>query len=743
MSQRVNYLLGFGERLAEPVELKGGGGPKQLPYDFEESRERLGAMFEGVVEKLWKLPDNACPEGEAVASVTLHPEFFAKSYYPSSVIEKAGLRTVGSRSRTVVPEKCSRDRSPEKMVTTELFVAGPRSRFDEFAESLPGLAWEKTFARHLAAVEELRIPDPHEKVRLPDPVKDLVPLEVVLHASETPKDRFILKGFQSYAKEFGRDPDLERTFFAGGLCFLRMYARPEETKELAKYSFLRVVREMPRLRTTAPVLRGWKRPPKPAELPDDKVVDGNLRVAVFDGGLAENSELLRWTEVHDVAGVGEATEELLWHGETVTSALLFGSVDPGATAEQPVCRVDHFRVLDSESEKDPFELYDVLDRIETVLNTRPYEFVSLSTGPCLPVDDDDVHSWTAVLDAKLSNGQCLATIAAGNTGQEPEDPVLQLRRVQVPSDCVNGLTVGAADRKEERWRRAIYSSVGPGRSPGIVKPDLVAFGGETEEPFWVFDPVNPRQLVATAGTSYAAPAALRAGAGIRAHFGQVLSPLAIKALLVHCTEDNGTPREDVGWGRLPSALEDFTVCGEGLVRIVYQDEITASKYRRIRIPLPRGGLKGDVHIAATFCFTTDVDPEHPGNYTRSGLQVFFRPHKGKFAKADATQPKTAAFFQPAQLYPVEQELRSDAHKWETCLNMRRRKRSSSLDDPVFDIHYNARMGGQNDPRFDRIRYALVISVEAPKVKDLYDQVVRAYQNILQPLNPVIAVPVRI
>lgn len=743
MSRRINYLLGFGERLAEPVDVKTGGGPKQLPYDFEESRERLGPMYEGVVKDLWDLPNSVCPAGEAVASITLHPEFFAKSYYPTNLIEGVGLRTVGSRSRVVVPKKRSRDRVPEEMVTTELFVAGPRKNFDRFAAALPSLKREKTLEQHLAAVEELALPETWGKVRLPDPEKELVPLEVVLHASESLEDRFILRGFQRYAKSFGREPDLERSFFAGGLCFLRMHASPEETKELAKYSFLRVVREMPRLRTTAPILRGWRAPAKPGRLPGNEVVDGNLRVAVFDGGLAEGSELLRWVDVYEGPGVGEATDELLWHGETVTSALLFGSADPGTVAERPVCKVDHFRVLDRESENDPYELYDVLDRIKAILETRSYEFVSLSTGPCLPIDDDDVHGWTAVLDPILSEGRCLTAIAAGNTGEEPEDPVLQLRRVQVPSDCVNGLTVGAADRREGRWQRARYSSVGPGRSPGIVKPDLVAFGGETQEPFWVFDPDDPRRLVATAGTSYAAPAALRAGAGIRAHFGQVLGPLAIKALLIHCAEDNGTPREDAGWGRIPSALEDFTVCQDGVVRIVYQDEITASKFRRIRIPIPRGGLKGEVSITATFCFTTAVDPEHPGNYTRSGLQVFFRPNLEKFANPDATQPKTDTFFRPADLYPDEQELRSDAHKWETCLHMTRKKRSSSLKDPVFDIHYNARQAGRNDERHDRIRYALVITVEARKVQDLYDQVVRTYQNLLQPLNPVIDVPVRI
>ena len=130
-------------------------------------------------------------------------------------------------------------------------------------------------------------------------------------------------------------------------------------------------------------------------------------------------------------------------------------------------------VLDKESEKNPFELYEVLERVKSVMDRGNYEFVNLSIGPALPVDDDEIHAWTAVLDEHPSDGRCLASIAAGNTGEEPEDPVLQMWRVQVPSDCVNGLTVGASDRRSSNWARAPYSSKGPGRSPGIVKPDLV------------------------------------------------------------------------------------------------------------------------------------------------------------------------------------------------------------------------------------------------------------------------------
>ena len=58
-------------------------------------------------------------------------------------------------------------------------------------------------------------------------------------------------------------------------------------------------------------------------------------------------------------------------------------------------------------------------------------------------------------------------------------------RIQAPADGVNVLGVGACDSMGEAWQRASYSSIGPGRSPGIVKPEIVVFGSCDSAPFLV------------------------------------------------------------------------------------------------------------------------------------------------------------------------------------------------------------------------------------------------------------------
>src|SRR5439155_17139231 len=117
--------------------------------------------------------------------------------------------------------------------------------------------------------------------------------------------------------------------------------------------------------------------------------------------------------------------------------LLFGPLQDGVTAERPYAKVDHYRVLDEDTMKDDQqELYTVLERIQDVLETRPkYDFVNLSLGPDLPVEDNDVHAWTAVLDQLFSDGQTLPAIAVGNRGEL--DWPSGNARIQTPAACVH------------------------------------------------------------------------------------------------------------------------------------------------------------------------------------------------------------------------------------------------------------------------------------------------------------------
>lgn len=742
-----NFLLGKGERLAENIRVGSPPVDKVSPYTFSEAKSRLQPMLSNVSAKIEAMPVAACPDDLAVATITMNPEFIAKTYFPSDLLKSIGLESIGSRARRVKPEKKSKDREPEETITTELFVIGKRKSFAKWAENFASLDQEDPGAEQIQGIEEISFPSTEEKIKIDETTNTEV-FEVVLHLDEKNAEGRYLNSFKKYLERKDLHPDFTRRFYAGGLCFVELEAPREQANYIAQFSLVRVVRTMPVLRLLRPAIRtGGVDKSMKVKIPDMQPLDKNIRVAIFDGGIPDDHEILKWATNYDVRGIGATVPELLEHGVGVTSAYLFGHINPKAGLTQPYSFVDHYRVLDDIPGENPFELFEILDRIKDVLETNNYDFINLSLGPRLPIEDDDVHAWTAVLDDYLSKKATLATIAVGNDGEG--DPTIKANRVQVPADCVNALAIGACDVPDDGWQRAGYSSIGPGRSPGLVKPDLVEFGGSTPRPFLTLDMLDGKQIIPTGGTSFAAPSVLRLAAGVKAHFGNSLSTLAIRTLLIHCSEPADIPKMEIGFGRVARSLDDIVLCPDGVMRVVFQGRISASKYLRAPIPVPNTELPGRIKIKATLCYSTDVDPHHPENYTRSGLEVSYRPDKNKKridkkSGRESIHAATKTFFGTLQKdFQSEEELRRDALKWENCMHAEHKCNGSSLNDPVFDIHYNARMEGHNDTRSQEIEYALVITVEAPKVPDLYDKVVRRYATQLEQLVPVIDLPLRL
>jgi hypothetical protein len=363
--------------------------------------------------------------------------------------------------------------------------------------------------------------------------------------------------------------------------------------------------------------------------------------------------------------------------------------------------------------------------------------VNISLGPNLAMDDDEVTLWTSQLDRRFAHENVLVTVAAGNDGER--DPQRGLNRVQPPADGVNVLSVGSSDSDGSGWARAKYSCVGPGRCPGIVKPDGLIFGGSAAQPFGVLD--ETCSVVATAGTSFAAPYALRSGASVLAQLGGALTPLAARALMVHRAAAHKTSElVEVGWGRFEDDGLRLITCEDDEAVVLYQGKLPVGQHLRAPVPLPTGKLAGTVEITATLVIAPDVDPQHADAYTRAGLEATFRPDTNKFGKATAgkapTQPKSVSFFGAGRIYGAsESSLREDGHKWEPILRATRKFRASSLSNPCFDIYYHHRDLGGPQLNALPIPYVLLISIYAPKVVDLYNQVVRAYRNRLSQLKP--------
>jgi len=509
MARKANPLLGRGERLTGGVVVPTGGSEKKPPYRYASARRRVSKFAADTALEFGSLPGNACPGDEAVAILTMHPRYISKSDFPRDLMSAMGARPIGSRSTLVRPEKWGIKKHPEEGMAEEFFVAAPREKFADWAKRLPLLSSDESGAATLQQVEGLRAFSGSTKLRS-IPKGSNITLEVAIHNAGTSG---ILRSFSAYVQTLGGEVLSDHRVDARGLTFVPVRIASSEVSSLADFSFVRVARGMPQLRPYRPVVRsvsGFG-----VTVSSMTVQSTAARALILDGGIPEHAREFLSPAVRFIepTGIGEAVPSLEMHGLAVTSAFLFGSLVEGVSPPPPICPVDHVRVLDKQSGENRDIMYlDVLTRIVDYLDAYAdrYQFVNISLGPDLAVEDDEITAWTALLDERFAGGTRIATVAVGNSGEL--DRQAGLCRIQPPADGVNVISVGACDVSGADWKRASYSSIGPGRTPGRVKPDGMAFGGSDIEPFHVLS--NASHAVGTSGTSFAAPLALKIG---RAH----------------------------------------------------------------------------------------------------------------------------------------------------------------------------------------------------------------------------------
>lgn len=673
--RRVNLLLGRGETLLSKVDWPSSGSTKHYPYGIDEQRSALHNGIVDVVQTARQIQKEYAPRGEVTAKLTLHPEFLAKSYFPEVLLNKSNLRLVGSRAVTVQPRALSRRREPKLLPSAVLLVMGRDSSFETLDNFLMTPKVSAIRQEELCRIESISVFGASDRLRL-QPGRTDGWLEAVLHAEA--QDQDIVDAFCALVTRLNGQIDRSRIRHVPGLAFAPLKMSPDQAQHLAEFSNLRVLRSMPVLSGDTADSAGTLRDisyPSPT-LPTGPAIAGDVRAAIFDGGLPGDAFPL-WAQALTPSGIPPANADDVAHGAHVTSAYLFGPVEKDQDElPAPYTSVDHVRVLPSQSRDE--RVVDVIDRVIGTLRSakdqgRPYPLANLSMGPRMPIDDDDVHEWTVRLDQWLASGETLMTVAAGNDGALGAD----LGRVQPPADAVNALAIGSANSHTRSWNRAEYSAWGPGRSPGFIKPDGLVFGGCRSNPLTIFSPIS-KNLVAKCGTSYSSPIALRAAGGVLATVNDKMSPIALQALLISAAEFSARhhEREQVGWGRFPISPEAVLYSPEDEVRVIYQGVIRGDEPLRARVPVPSGLPGCNVHLTATFCYRAPTDPAHPVNYTRAGLLVRFRP--------DGVN--TATFFGKG-IYDTEAVLRRDALRWDTCMRRARKFDSADLTAPCFDINY--------------------------------------------------------
>jgi hypothetical protein len=159
---------------------------------------------------------------------------------------------------------------------------------------------------------------------------------------------------------------------------------------------------------------------------------------------------------------------------------------------------------------------------------------------------------------------------------------------------------------------------------------------------------------------------------------------------------------------------------------------------------------------------TDVDPLSPDDYTGSSVQTTFYPNSKKYKFTNEKQSKTVDLdddpgmettltnqgwikdaFPVAKSGPTpyekEASLRSDL-KWDSVDHRIKNIRADDVKSPMFHIHAISRGSRTVNAK---VKFALILTVEAPKATiDLYSRVKILYPNLL-PVNAIVQATVKV
>jgi Subtilase family len=754
-----------------------GHGPKYHPYSYAEVRAQLADEVRSIRSDVAVLPDDYRGD-RVVLQAKLHPNYLAATHHPRVLRADADLVMVGTRaSRGTLRRRSGPDK--ENTPTKTLLLAATTDSLARLSELLDDPAPPEAIADEFVRFESFLLPGPERIVRRrsadddEDPDAELV-WEAVLHpaidangfASAAAAERVAAK-LELLVERL--DGELRRNYLrrVGSLTFVPIRLRRRHVGDLERFNPLRALRPMPHMRRI-PERRirsadlGGATPEPPSDHPSPE-----HRIAVFDGGVDTSHPLL-----FPFVSEGDLTsaprdDELVGHGTLVSSALLYGHIQPGRPLPPPSAYVDHLRVLPAPPDVDEDdEPYWVLDQIVATLRGNPqrWAIVNLSLGPTdSAVDEDvDIDRFTAEIDQLIADLGITVTVAVGNDGQ-PTISTLGEDRVMAPADGVNVIAVGSCDDiSPDEPTRADYSCVGPGR-PGLrVAPLGVAFGGSDGQHFIGADLGGGYQV--NMGTSFAAPTAARGVATL-------LAPVAFSANLARAMAAHfavSPKKRDlaaVGYGRFRTDYRPLLDCEPGTVTIVVHDTIERGMTRAYPMPYPLGGISGRVKAHWTISFISPTDPQDAVEYTQAGLEVVMRPNAAAYTmslknsgqkaidvdlRTDGTliqnlakqgwelslNPKTRS----GKAIRSEHTLR-DEGKWETVMRHADGANATTLHLPSIWLTYYERAEGQLIPKITaaELDFTLVMTIEAKKVPDLYEQVrADARFAVLAPLT----IPVR-
>ncbi len=752
MNEKESYwILGNGEEYIEPVEKSGGPNNKDYRFTYEQVRLKLKTDIRTIKETARNIsPDYRM--NELVLCLRILPEFLAKSYYPQTITNLSGLKDIGSRSwNTMKPDK--KGKGDIQAISKLIFLRATNEGLNGLEARLdaPESKVSKAWIEDVRQIDSLTFLDSNELILgfSDDWIEGRV--ELVLHPFAEYTSESIRK-LKNLLNRCGVNPEtINAKSYADGPTFISVKVERSILSEVAQFNPLRTAHplqfnEFPRIRNIGNI----KAPSAPRLSSKSKVI-----VGMFDGGINIDHELLKGVASQSVSLPTPELKDLVEHGTAVAGVLLYGKLNDYSEKDSlpiPTVTVESFRALPPSDSMD-YDLYESIDLIEETVPTKPeINVYNISFGPRGPILDDHVSRFTFALDKLAKSEKVLFNVAVGNDGDLPTP----LNRVQAPSDLVNGLGVGSFSYdSSSRPVRAEYSSIGIGREGCKVKPDIVAFGGDSQRPFHVIGDSGQKAL--TMGTSFSSPLVAGKAAELLGRCDD-MNPLLARCLLIHTAQHPaGTRDAEFGYGMFTESLDDvLKSSNEHQVTVLFRSTLHPKHFAKLPIPVPIvSNYNARARITWTIALLTDVNSLNTDEYTLSCVDDVFYPHdeKYEFTKKVDGKEKTVSLNirnEPEKVAnlvasgwtqsslpktdsakkPSESELRSQFLKWDTVVKKTITKELKSLHNPFLTLHAMNRNTTKDAP----LEYAVAITIEIAKYQgNLYRDVLRQYAK-LQPIR---------
>ncbi len=720
-------ILANGEKLAKEITKGKSGGPKNLPYTYEEAKKRITNDMNNLSNEI-KEHSELYLENELIINVRMAENFIAKSYIPSIFNKKESMEFVGARiyNRKIIDNK--------EIKSKLYFVKCSKDNLDWFMNDLNIDNFNDTQINQLRSIEKIDILNAEEKTLGFDEKKEEYEVEIVLHPLKYEKTIALTK-LNNYLEEGSIIKEYEN-----GPIFILAKVKQKNLLNISKYNFLRTIHPMREI--NLPELRTFKGSNLP-RIPESKEINNKIKIGVFDGGANEENIYLKpYLKNYDLASL-PSEENTLQHGNAVCGTVLYGEINRYKNEEQlpvPKCTVESFRVLPEKN------LYTVIDNIEGTVNSRDdIDIYNISFGPRGPILDDQINRFTYSLD-KLALKNKIFCIAVGNDGKVMKP----FNRIQAPSDAVNCIGVGAYSKFDGEIYRAEYSCIGEGREGAKLKPDLLAFGGDERNLFQAISLDGTSRLM-TAGTSFSSP--IVAGkVGEISQVSEELDPIMARTLLIHSAHKELNNGEEEGFGILEDNIENIIKCSENKVTILYKGFIIPSRCIKLPIPLPDiANQTGTINFNWTICTLTDVSTLDSDLYTNSCIEETFYPNSNIFSftkkgeksvkidirnQADLVNKLEVLGYKKSK-NPIgdtakrrnELQRRLD-YKWDTISRKTKGKKIDGVNDPFLIISALSRDEGD----LRKVRFSVAITVEMKKYNgNMYADILNKYQ-VLAPIQ---------